>query len=69
MISASSLMAQQQAPPRFAGGTDAILVDVSVTRAGARVGMTEDFIIKDSGCADHADRLHRQLPYQPADGV
>ena len=56
VVSASSLLAQQQTPPRFAGGTDAILVDVSVTRAGARVeGLTAaDFIVKDSGIVQSA---------------
>jgi VWFA-related protein len=56
IVSASSLLAQQQTPPRFTGGTDAILVDVSVTRAGARVeGLTNaDFIIKDSGIVQNA---------------
>ena len=56
IVSASSLLAQQQAPPRFAGGTEAILVDVSVTRSGARVeGLTNaDFIVKDSGIVQTA---------------
>ena len=56
IVSASSLLAKQQAPPRFAGGTEAILVDVSVTRAGARVeGLTNaDFIVKDSGIVQTA---------------
>ena len=56
IVSASSLLAQQQTPPRFAGGTDAILVDVSVTRAGARAeGLTAaDFIVKDSGVVQNA---------------
>jgi len=43
----------QQAPPRFTGSTDAILVDVGVSRAGVAVeGLTAaDFVVKDSGVA------------------
>ncbi len=51
-ITAASIDAQQ-APPRFGGGTDAILVDVAVSRAGVAVeGLTAaDFVVRDSGVA------------------
>jgi len=47
----ASLSAQQA--PRFAGGTDAILIDVLVTRSGVAVdGLTAaDFVVRDSGVA------------------
>ena len=54
-LAATTLLAQQ-APPRFTGGTDAILVDVQVTRNGSAVpGLTStDFVVRDSGVAQTA---------------
>ncbi len=54
-LAATTLLAQQ-APQRFTGGTDAILVDVQVMRNGSTVdGLTSaDFVVRDSGVAQTA---------------
>jgi VWFA-related protein len=58
LVAASSGLAAQQTP-RFAGQTDAILLDVLVSRGGAAVeGLTAaDFTVKDSGVAQTVQLL------------
>jgi VWFA-related protein len=51
-VACAGLLAQTpQTPPRFSGGTEAVVVDVQVTRGGRPVdGLTAtDFVVKDSG--------------------
>ena len=50
-LSAAAVTIAAHQAPKFTGGTDAILVDVSVTRSGAAVeGLTAaDFTVRDSG--------------------
>ncbi len=55
---AASPGAQQQAPPpKFTGGTEAVLVDVSVTRGSKPVPdlKTADFVVLDSGVQQKAE--------------
>jgi Ca-activated chloride channel family protein len=52
-------LAAQQTPPRFTGGTDAVLVDVLVTRGAKPVPdlKTGDFVVIDSGVEQKAELI------------